>query len=169
MVSLNSSRSMVVPDFSLTPVVDQVGVIERVARFQQRSIKDEAKKQGLKLVLSMIDLTTLEGKDTEGKVKQLCYKAQHLHDVLPGLPATAAVCVYSSLVSIAKKELNRSLKSKNFYNYELIKGNLLDTLPAYFKENPHKQISLLHLDVDVYAPTKAILEQLLILKGGYRY
>jgi deoxyribose-phosphate aldolase len=87
------------------PAVDKVGVEERVARFQTRSIKDTSKMQGLKMALSMIDLTTLEGKDTPGKVKQMCYKAQHLHDLLPGLPTVAAVCVYPSMVKIAKKEV----------------------------------------------------------------
>jgi deoxyribose-phosphate aldolase len=53
----------------------------------------------------MIDLTTLEGKDTEGKVKQLCYKAVHLHDAYPGLPTVAAVCVYPTMVKTAKKAL----------------------------------------------------------------
>lgn len=57
----------------------------------------------------MIDLTTLEGKDTPGKVKQMCYKAQHLHDVLPGIPTVAAVCVYPTMVAIAKKALGNSL------------------------------------------------------------
>ncbi|MEN9999039.1 MAG: hypothetical protein RI922_2029 [Bacteroidota bacterium] len=88
-----------------SPAVDKVGVEERVARFQTRSIKDSSKLQGLKMALNMIDLTTLEGKDTPGKVKQMCYKAQHLHDVLPGLPTVAAVCVYPSMVKIAKQEV----------------------------------------------------------------
>lgn len=88
-----------------SPAVDKVGVEERVARFQTRSIKDASKMQGLKMALNMIDLTTLEGKDTPGKVKQMCYKAQYLHDVLPGLPTVAAVCVYPSMVKIAKKEV----------------------------------------------------------------
>lgn len=88
-----------------SPAVDKVGVEERVARFQTRSIKDASKLQGLKMALNMIDLTTLEGKDTPGKVKQMCYKAQHLHDVLPGLPTVAAVCVYPSMVKIAKQEV----------------------------------------------------------------
>lgn len=88
-----------------SPAVDKVGVEERVARFQTRSIKDANKLQGLKMALNMIDLTTLEGKDTPGKVKQMCYKAQHLHDLLPGLPTVAAVCVYPSMVKIAKKEV----------------------------------------------------------------
>ena len=73
--------------------VDQVGIEERVARFTTRSIKKGAKMEGLKMALNMIDLTTLEGKDTPGKVKQMCYKATHLHDVIPRLPTVAAVCV----------------------------------------------------------------------------
>jgi deoxyribose-phosphate aldolase len=85
--------------------VDQVGIEERVARFTTRSIKKSSKMEGLKMVLSMIDLTTLEGKDTEGKVKQMCYKAAHLHDVIPGLPTVAAVCVYPSMVKTAKDAL----------------------------------------------------------------
>jgi deoxyribose-phosphate aldolase len=92
----------------VSPSIDKVGVEERVARFQTRSIKNESKLQGLKIVLNMIDLTTLEGKDTPGKVKQMCYKAQHLHDLHPGLPTVAAVCVYPSMVPIAKKELKNS-------------------------------------------------------------
>lgn len=96
------------PEYLNSPVVDKVGVEERVARFQTRSIKDSSKMQGLKMALNMIDLTTLEGKDTPGKVRQMCYKAQHLHDVLPGLPTVAAVCVYPSMVKIAKKEVDGS-------------------------------------------------------------
>jgi deoxyribose-phosphate aldolase len=97
-----------IPDFTLTPHIDQVGVEERASRVTKRSIKNETKINGLKLALNMIDLTTLEGKDTEGKVKQMCYKAQHLHDVYPGLPTVAAVCVYPSLVATAKKALGNS-------------------------------------------------------------
>ncbi len=97
-----------IPDFRFTPSVDQVGVEERASRFTKRSIKTASKVSGLKLALNMIDLTTLEGKDTEGKVKQLCYKAQHLHDAYPGLPTVAAICVYPSMVSVAKKALGDS-------------------------------------------------------------
>ena len=57
------------------------------------------------MILSMIDLTTLEGKDSPGKVKQLCYKAAHLHDQYPGLPAVAAICVYPNMVPVAKVAL----------------------------------------------------------------
>jgi deoxyribose-phosphate aldolase len=56
----------------------------------------------------MIDLTTLEGKDTEGKVKQMCYKAMHPHLALPDLPTTAAVCVYPTMVKTAKDALKGS-------------------------------------------------------------
>lgn len=91
-----------------SPKVDKVGVEERVARFQTRSIKNEAKIQGLKMTLNMIDLTTLEGKDTPGKVRQMCYKAKHLHDEFPGLPTVAAVCVYPTFVTEAKKALGES-------------------------------------------------------------
>lgn len=85
-----------------SPTIDKVGVEERVSRFQSRSIKTTTKMQGLKMVLSMIDLTTLEGKDTPGKVRQMCFKAAHLHDSHPGLPTVAAVCVYPSMVGLAK-------------------------------------------------------------------
>ncbi|MEI6487676.1 MAG: deoxyribose-phosphate aldolase [Bacteroidota bacterium] len=102
------SRTNTLPDFKNTPVIDQVGVEERVARFTTRSIKKSSKGQALKMILNMIDLTTLEGKDTEGKVKQMCYKAVHLHDVIPNLPTVAAVCVYPSMVKIAKDALKGS-------------------------------------------------------------
>lgn len=88
--------------------IDQVGIEERCARFKTRSIKTDAKMQGLKMALSMIDLTTLEGKDTNGKVRQMCYKAMHLHDELPGLPTVAAVCVYPEMVASARKYLGSS-------------------------------------------------------------
>lgn len=97
------------PDFTkLNVAVDKVGVEERVSRFQKRSIKKESKLQGLKMALNMIDLTTLEGKDTPAKVRQMCYKAQHLHDAFPGIPNVAAVCVYPSMVAVAKNELKGS-------------------------------------------------------------
>jgi len=106
---------IIVPDlptgqagFRSSPRVDQVGVEERASRFTKRSIKKESKVDGLKLVLNMIDLTTLEGKDTPGKVKQLCYKAKHLLDSYEGLPTVAAVCVYPSMVRVARKSLGDS-------------------------------------------------------------
>lgn len=93
------------PDMSQVALVDEVGINERAARFQTRSIKKESKIEALKLILSMIDLTTLEGQDTPGKVKQLCQKAVHLHDAMPGLPHVAAICVYPTMVGVAKKAL----------------------------------------------------------------
>lgn len=96
------------PDLSRVPAVDQVGVGERVARFRSRSIKAASKVAALKLALSMIDLTTLEGQDTPGKVRQLCQKAMHLHDSMPDLPRVAAVCVYPNLVGVAKSVLTGS-------------------------------------------------------------
>jgi deoxyribose-phosphate aldolase len=93
------------PDVTRSPTIDQVGVEERVERLQKRSIKKSSKVHALKLALSMIDLTTLEGADSAGKVRQLCAKAKHLHDALPDIPHVAAVCVYPMLVGIAKAEL----------------------------------------------------------------
>lgn len=107
-MNFSKSKKFVIPDFRFTPTIDKVGVEERVARIQTRSIKDAAKIQGLRTVLSMIDLTTLEGKDTPGKVKQMCYKAQHLHDAYPDCPTVAAVCVYPSMVKTAKTALKGS-------------------------------------------------------------
>jgi deoxyribose-phosphate aldolase len=92
-------------DFLNSPRIDQVGIEDRIARITARSIKKESKMQGLLMALNMIDLTTLEGADTEEKVKQLCFKAHHLHDELPGLPTTAAVCVYPNFVKLAVNEL----------------------------------------------------------------
>jgi len=94
------------PALDRVPRVDEVGVEERVARFCSRSIKKESKVQALKLALSMIDLTTLEGQDTHGKVTQLCQKAIHVHDALPGLPHVAAVCVYPTMVAVARQALS---------------------------------------------------------------
>ncbi len=88
--------------------VDQVNVQERVARLFSRSIKKESKVAALNNILSMIDLTTLEGKDSPGKVRQLCYKAAHLHNQFPDLPEVAAVCVFPPMVPVAKKALRRT-------------------------------------------------------------
>lgn len=97
-----------IPNINNLPSYDTVGVMERVDRFCKRSIKKSSKVEGLKLALSMIDLTTLEGKDTPGKVRQLCYKALHLHDQLDNIPTVAAICVYPTYVKIAKKALENS-------------------------------------------------------------
>lgn len=87
--------------------VDAVGVEERVQKYGTRSIKKNAKLFGLKLAVSMVDLTTLEGKDTPGKVAALCVKAVRPHDnaEAAGIPPVAAVCVYPSMVRAARRQL----------------------------------------------------------------
>src|SRR5687768_1151346 len=82
--------------------IDQVMVEERASAFTKRSIKSSAKLVGLKLVVSMMDLTTLEGKDTPGKVAYLCRKAIQPADPRYNVPSCAAVCVYPNLVRAAK-------------------------------------------------------------------
>lgn len=91
------------------PTVDKVMAEQRAASFAKRSIKGPSKAAGLRLALSMVDLTTLEGKDTPEKVRSLCRKA-----VWPGegeveadVPAVAAVCVYPTMVAAARRELDR--------------------------------------------------------------
>jgi deoxyribose-phosphate aldolase len=90
------------------PGVDKVGVEERTAKLGTRSIKTSAKKEGIDLAIRMIDLTTLEGMDTKGKVKSLCAKAKRPDPLDLSVPSVAAVCVYSDLVSIAKENLVRT-------------------------------------------------------------
>ena len=84
--------------------VDAVGVEERVAKYATRSIKKKSKLFGLKLAVSMIDLTTLEGKDTPGKVASLCRKAITPHEGMD-VPSTAAVCVYPAMVRHAVRHV----------------------------------------------------------------
>ena len=81
--------------------VDAVNIEERVAKYTTRSIKKAAKVWGLRKAVSMVDLTTLEGKDTPGKIDSLCAKALHPSDD-PTVPPVAAVCVYPSMVRHAK-------------------------------------------------------------------
>ena len=92
-----------VSKFSSTHTIDAVMVEERAAAFTKRSIKADAKLAGLKTVVSMMDLTTLEGKDTPGKVAFLCRKAVQPIEARFGVPSCAAVCVYPNLVRAAKK------------------------------------------------------------------
>jgi deoxyribose-phosphate aldolase len=88
------------------PHVDRVGIEERAAVLGRRSIKTTAKQQGIRLAVSMIDLTTLEGADTPGKVRHLCAKAVVPAPELPEVPSCAAVCVYPSLVGVARDALS---------------------------------------------------------------
>ncbi len=89
------------------PRVDQVGADQRAAALSTRSIKKESKVAAMKMVVSMIDLTTLAGADTPGKVRELCSKAR-----IPALqvdaPPTATVCVYPTMVRLAKQCLEGS-------------------------------------------------------------
>jgi deoxyribose-phosphate aldolase len=87
------------------PHVDRVGVEERAAELGKRSIKTTAKQQGICLAVSTLDLTTLEGADTAGKVQHLCAKAVCPAPTIPEIPSVAAVCVYSSLVAVAREAL----------------------------------------------------------------
>ncbi|MGH7943175.1 MAG: deoxyribose-phosphate aldolase [Limisphaerales bacterium] len=87
------------------PVVDAVMAEERAASFTKRSVKTSAKLAGLKMAVSMMDLTTLEGKDTPGKVAYLCRKALQPAEPKYGAPPCAAVCVYPNMVKHARKFL----------------------------------------------------------------
>ena len=89
----------------LRRTVDRVAADARAASFRTRSIKKEAKLQGLRMVVSMTDLTTLEGKDSPGKVLGLCRKAVQPGPDLEGVPSVAAVCVYPSHVALARHAL----------------------------------------------------------------
>lgn len=95
--------------FDEVGTVDSVGVEERVAKYGTRSIKKNAKVWGLKTAVSMVDLTTLEGKDTPGKVASLCQKAVRPHDD-DTIPPVAAVCVYPAMVRHARRALGNAAK-----------------------------------------------------------
>src|SRR5437879_7764496 len=88
--------------------VDQVMAEERATSFTKRSIKTSAKLSGLKMAVSMMDLTTLEGKDTPGKVAYLCRKALQPGDAKYAVPSCAAVCVYPHMVKYARKFLGEN-------------------------------------------------------------
>src|ERR1039458_471674 len=87
--------------------IDQIMAEERAAAFTKRSIKTSAKLAGLKMVVSMMDMTTLEGKDPPGKVAYLCRKALQPADPKYNVPSCAAVCVYPNMVKYARKFLDR--------------------------------------------------------------
>jgi deoxyribose-phosphate aldolase len=87
------------------PGVDQVGAEQRAAALATRSIKTTAKAWALDQAIRMVDLTTLEGADTPGKVRALCAKARRPDPADPTCPSVAAVCVYPSLVATAAAEL----------------------------------------------------------------
>ena len=90
------------------PGVDQVGAEARAASLGTRSIKTSAKRWALEMAVSMVDLTTLEGADTPGKVLSLCAKARRPDPSDPSVPPVAAVCIYPDLVPVAKRALTGS-------------------------------------------------------------
>src|SRR4029077_5288749 len=87
------------------PGVDRVGAEARAAMLASRSIKTTAKAWAIDLAISMIDLTTLEGQDTPGKVRALCAKALRPDPADQSVPRGAAICVYSDMVPVAAAEL----------------------------------------------------------------
>src|SRR4051812_41206599 len=87
------------------PGVDQVGAEQRAAGLGTRSIKTSAKEFAIDLAIRMVDLTTLEGADTPGKVRALASKAMRPDPADPSCPAVAAVCVYPDMVPFAKETL----------------------------------------------------------------
>jgi deoxyribose-phosphate aldolase len=96
-----------IQNIRFTPI-DAVATEEKIVRLTKRSIKNESKMFVLKLAISMMDLTTLEAKDTPGKVRQLCAKAIRPYEAMPDLPSAAAVCVYPNMVRVAKEALGNS-------------------------------------------------------------
>ena len=96
------------PDLRILSAIDQVGVEERAKRFQARSIKNESKLSALRLAVTMLDVTTLEGKDSPGKVRQMCAKAMRPLPDDPSVGPAAAVCVYPRLVRVAKETVGES-------------------------------------------------------------
>src|SRR5262245_14945332 len=85
--------------------IDQVGVVERLESLKRRSIKKQSKVWALELAIRMMDLTTLEGKDTEGKVRSLCAKGIRPDPADPSIPSVAAICIYPALVPVARQSL----------------------------------------------------------------
>lgn len=90
------------------PGVDQVGLEQRAAGLGTRSVKKDSKRWAIDTAISMVDLTTLEGADTEGKVRSLCAKVRRPDPGQDGVPQVAAVCVYSDLAATAVAELDGS-------------------------------------------------------------
>ncbi|BEL11328.1 deoxyribose-phosphate aldolase [Actinoplanes sichuanensis] len=87
------------------PGVDKVGVEARAAALATRSIKTDAKAKAIDLAIRMVDLTTLEGADTPGKVRALCAKARRPDPADPSCPSVAAICVYPAMVKVAAEAL----------------------------------------------------------------
>ena len=91
------------------PGVDEVGAQGRVTMLGTRSIKTTAKSWAIDTAISMVDLTTLEGMDTAGKVRALCSKAMRPDPMDPSVPHVAAVCVYGDMVAVARAEVGDTM------------------------------------------------------------
>lgn len=92
----------------MTATIDAVMLEARASALSKRSIKTTAKMAGIRLAIECMDLTTLEGRDSEGRVRSLCAKAIKPAPHLPDVPSVAAVCVYPNLVAVAKDALKGS-------------------------------------------------------------
>ena len=106
MLLADSSASSIKSFLKQLAPVDQVGAEGRAAMLATRSIKTSSKKWAIDTAISMIDLTTLEGADTPGKVKALCIKAVHPDPTDSSVPHVGAVCVYNDMVQIAREQLD---------------------------------------------------------------
>jgi len=139
--------------------IDSIGLNERVASLATRSIKKDSKLQALNLIVSMCDLTTLEGEDTEGKISQMAAKAIKPDPSDKSIPSVAAVCVYPSLVGpIKEKVMHSNVKVASVSSYfpsgqVPMESKLLDT--KYAIESGADEI-------DIVINRKAFLE------GDYR-
>ena len=139
--------------------IDSIGLNERVASLATRSIKKDSKLQALNLIVSMCDLTTLEGEDTEGKISQMAAKAIKPDPSDKSIPSAAAVCVYPSLVGpIKEKVMHSDVKVASVSSYfpsgqVPMESKLLDTKYAIDSGAD---------EIDIVINRKAFLE------GNYR-
>jgi len=103
---IDGSESSLRSFLNQLPGVDKVGADSRAAMLGTRSIKTTSKARAIDLAISMVDLTTLEGADSPGRIRSLCAKAVRPDPLDPTVPRVGAVCVYNDLVSIARNELD---------------------------------------------------------------
>ena len=131
--------------------IDSVGLNERVDSLATRSIKKESKLEALNMIVSMCDLTTLEGEDTEGKISQMVAKAITPDPSNHDIKNVAAVCVYPSLVNIAKEKVGNSgvkvaAVSSYFPSGQVpMESKLLDTKYAIGSGADEIDLSLIHI------------------------
>ena len=145
--------------FARSVAVDQVAVEERAASLAKRSLKKNAKIAGLRLSVRMMDLTTLEGKDTPGKVRALCAKALLPLDSDPTIGPTAAICVYPNMVPVAKHALRGSRRQRVEilqHPAGLLAGNFFRP-PAQQRQLPPRGGRFCHVSLAVQAPTLSVV------------